>query len=1166
MSFHAYDFPLTGRGNSFSKNIKIMKLLAVFLLAGMLQVSARGYSQRITVSMKNLPIEQVFKTIERQSGFVFFYDQEALRQANRVTLDVRHVSLEKALEACFRDQPLGYNIIGKTIVVVKKARAPGVRKNNDTDTIPAPKAAVTITGTVRDTAGAPVNSASVTISGGRSGGTATDPNGRFIIDVPVNSTLVFSFVGLKPDSVKITSGMRTLNILLEPLVLKAGEEVVVTAFGQRQRKIDMVGSVTSINPKELRSPSSNLTTALQGKVAGIVSFQRSGEPGMDNADFFVRGVGTFGTNNRPLILIDNMEVSTDDLARIPVDDIESFSILKDATASAVYGSRGANGVVLVTTKTGKEGPASISFKAEQRISAPTQRLKLADPVTWMKMYNEAVLTRDPLGIEPYSQFKIEKTEEGADPLQYPAVDWLETLTKQTTTTQNYNLSVSGGGQLAKYNVSGNFTNDNGLLKMNGLNNFNNNVNFKVYNLRSNIGINLTSSTRVMVRTILNLQNYNGPPASGTEAYNLALRANPVLFLPVYEAGPAQSYIKHPLFGNADDGRYSNPYAQIMRGYSERRRSNLQAQLELNQDFSNIITPGLKYRGLVNITRNSYFAQSRTYNPFYYQPIGMDGESGSMIYREINPNEGTEYLGFSPGDRTMQAIFYMENQVTWNRRLNEVHNIGAMVISTLRGNISTPVDESISLINTLPFRNISFSGSLDYGYDNRYLLKFAFGYNGSERFSEKFRWGFFPSLGVAWNVSQEQFFMPLKPVISNLKLRATRGLLGNDDILDTRFFYLSDVNLSSGDNYTFGLPGESSRYTVPGVSINRYANPDIRWEVSQQTNLGIDLGMFNGALNFVGDFYDQRRDHIVQQRTLPSNMGLEAGVYANVGKYKSRGFDGELSYNKRVNKNLWFEGRSTFTYSTGEYVFFEEPEYANAYRRRIGTSAAQRFGYLAERLFIDDKEVYNGPAQEFGSIVLGGDIKYLDVNRDGVVNDDDRMPIGYPTTPEINYGFGLSTMFKQIDFSFFFSGVARTSLFINPTAENTSTSKGIAPFGSTTSPNAVLSVWANDYWSESDKNVYAAWPRLSVNPMANNTVSSTFWMRDGSFMRLKQVELGYSLNKNLIQRLKLKTFRIYVTATNLFRVGAFKIWDPEMGGNALNYPLQRVFNIGINANL
>jgi TonB-linked SusC/RagA family outer membrane protein len=1032
---------------------------------------------------------------------------------------------------------------------------------------------ITVTGVIKNSSGNLLPGVTISLKDKPSVGTTTNLNGQYVLNVPANSILVFKYIGYIEQEINV-SGKKEINVILEESDASNVEEVVVTAFGQLQKKKDLIGSVSSLSPKELRAPVSNLTAALQGKVAGVVAFQRSGEPGADNADFFIRGVGTFGTNNKPLILIDNMEVTAEDLARLPVDDIESFSILRDATASAVYGSRGANGVVLVTTKTGKEGPANIAVRAEQRISAPTFRHQFVNPVTWMKMNNEAVLTRDPLGQEAYSQLKIDRTAEGADPMVYPAVDWLDILTKSTTTTQNYNLGISGGGQIATYNVSANYSNDNGLLKMNKLNNFNNNVNFKVINLRSNIGINITSSTFAMVRAIVNLQNYDGPPTNGAEAYNLALRANPVLFQPIYEPGPSQSYIKHPMYGNAELGQYNNPYASIMRGYSERRRSDVQVQIELKQDLSKILAEGFNYRGLVNLGRNSYFSQSRQYSPFYYEPTNLD-EFGNMLLRQINPESGTEYLNFVPGERKQAAVFYIENQLSYSKVFNDKHNFNGMVINTLRNKIENPVDNSISLISTLPNRNVSFSGSFTYGYDNRYHLQFAFGYNGSEKFSEKFRWGFFPSIGGAWIVSNEKFFEPAKSIVNNLKFRFTRGILGNDNINDTRFFYLSDVNLNSDSySYTFGLPAESGRKIVNGVVVNRYANPDIRWEISKQTNLGVDIGLFNGALNFTGDVYRQFRDNIVQRRASISSVNgyntpqVEAsgGINANVGEYRSQGFDGELTYNKTVNSNLWFQGRGTFTLSSGEYVFYEEPTYKDSYRSRIGTSVSHQFGYVAERLFIDDQEVFNSPSQSFGSAVMGGDIKYLDLNRDGVINDDDRVAIGHPTTPEVNYGFGLSSGYKGLDVSFFFSGVDRTSFFINPTTANSDNSKGIAPFGSIGAPNNVLQAWADNYWSEDNKNVYATWPRLSINPMANNTVQSTYWLRNGSLFRLKQVELGYSLNKEFLQRYKFKSLRIYASATNLLRWSSFKLWDPEMGGNAMNYPLQKVFNIGINANL
>lgn len=1022
-----------------------------------------------------------------------------------------------------------------------------------------------VSGIVTDNMGAVVPGVTVNSKEKPSLSTSTDLNGRYILTVPANTTLRFTMVGFDTQEFLISQNTK-IDLIMEASSTLI-EETVVTAFGQRQRRQDVIGSVTSISPKDLKTPVSNLTAALQGRVSGIVSMQRSGEPGADNADFFIRGVGTFGVNQKPLILIDNMEVSADELARIPVDDIENFSVLRDATAAAVYGSRGANGVILVTTKIGREGTPRINFRAEYRISTPTRALELADPITWMEMNNEAVRTRDPLGLSKYAQEKIERTKAGTDPINYPAVNWLDELTKRTTSTQNYNLSIAGGGQVATYNVSGNFTQDNGLLKMNPLNNFNSNVNFQVYNLRSNINVNITKSTQLMIRTVANLQNYSGPPVSGEEAFKFALRANPVLFQPAYQPGPQQSYIKHPMFGNSNLGEYLNPYAEIMRGYSEKRRSNLQVQLELKQDLSNMVLEGLNYRGLVNLTRNSYFTQSRAYNPFYYSPVGFDTESNANVFFIINPDKGSEYLNFVPGTREQSAIFYMENQLAFNRVYQEKHSITAMGINTIRSNVSTPTDNP-TLINTLPFRNVSFSGNFTYGFDNRYHAQFTFGYNGSERFDAKYRWSFFPSFGLAWNVSNEPYFEPMKDIVSALKGRFTHGILGNDNISDTRFFYLSDVDLENADwSYSFGLP-IGGQYALPGVLIKRYANSNVQWEISRQTNLGIDLSLLNSKLTFTGDFYKQLRDNIVQQRSVPSSTGFVADVLANVGKYASRGFDAELVYSNSFNQDLWIQGRGTFTYATGEYVFYEEPNYQYDYLSRIGLSSSQTRGYIAERLFIDDNEVYNSPRQNFGGEpVLGGDIKYLDVNRDGVINGDDVLPIGHPTIPEINWGFGLSTGYKSMDFSFFFSGVGRTSLFINPINYDSDRKLiGTAPFGSESAPNAVLKAWADSHWSEENKDLYAQWPRLSQNAITNNVQTSTYWMRDASFVRLKQVELGYTLNQRFTERYKFKNFRVYLSATNLLTWSSFKLWDPEKGGNGLGYPLQRVFNIGINASL
>jgi TonB-linked SusC/RagA family outer membrane protein len=1022
------------------------------------------------------------------------------------------------------------------------------------------KTNVTVTGIVKNETGEIMSGVTVMVKDKTSIGTATDLNGRFVLSVPENSELIFSMMTYTTQVIQIGT-KRIFNVTLAEAKGKDLQEVVVTAFGKQERKSDLIGSVTTVSPKDLKIPSSNLTNALQGRVAGMIAVQRSGEPGRDNADFFIRGIGSFGVNQRPLILIDNMEVTTDDLARLPPDDIASFSILKDATSSAVYGSRGANGVILVTTKQGKPGPAVLSFRAEQRLSTSAQNLQIADPVTFMKMSNEAVMTREPAA-PFYSDEKIALTAAGADPTLYPSVNWLDILTKKYTTTQNYSLSVSGGNNLATYAVSGSLTQDNGLLKVNPINNFNTNVDFKTYNFRSNINFNLTKSTQLMVRTIGNFQVYSGPPITGSQAYAEALSANPVMFQPVYQAGPQQAYLKHPLFGNFSNGTFRNPYADVVRGYQEQNDNNMQVQMEFRQDLSSMLIQGLSFRSLANLTRKSNYNILRQYSPFYYTPT-KDPITGQYTYVNLNPATGTETLSFEPAGKGLAALFYMENAFSYNRTFNNKHMVSGMVISTLRNNITQPDDQDLTLLNTLPFRNISFSGSFTYAYDNRFHAQFAFGYNGSERFAENNRWGFFPSGGIAWTINNEKWMKPLARVINTLRLRLTYGLVGNDAISDTRFFYLSDVNLNDpGKAYSFGMPG--SLYTVNGITVNRYANSDVRWEKSTQTNLGIDLGLFNGSLNLTTDIYRQERNDIVQARaSLPSALGLSNTPLVNLGKYRSTGVDMEATYNQYINNNFWIQGRGTLTLAKGEYTKYEEPNFSYSYLSRIGLASTQTRGYIAERLFVDDQEVANSPQQSFGSTVRGGDIKYLDVNKDGKIDANDMVPIGKPTTPEIVYGFGLSTGYKNFDFSFFFSGVANTSLYISPVSSQPGDQvQGIAPFGNVTTPKAVLQAIADSHWTEENQNVYAFWPRLSQTALANNTQPSTWWLRNGAFIRLKQVELGYTLNKKLLAKMHVNSIRLYLSGTNLFKVSAFNLWDPEMGGNGLTYPLQKIFNVGV----
>lgn len=995
--------------------------------------------------------------------------------------------------------------------------------------------------------GAPLPGATVQIENSTRGVT-TDIDGTFEIRAAPSDKLVFSFLGLESQTVAIGS-QTYIEITLRPAASEL-EEVTIVAFG-KQKKESVIGAITTVNTKDLKVPSSNLTTALAGNMAGVIAYQRSGEPGQDNADFFVRGITTFGTNTNPLILIDGVELTSTDLARLRPDDIESFSILKDATATALYGARGANGVVLVTTKQGSVGPAKISFRFENSMSAPTQTVEIADPVTYMKMHNEAILTRDPLGTILYSQEKIEMTEAGKYPLIYPANDWKEMLFKDYTMNQRMNLNVSGGGGVARYYVAGSFNRDNGILKVDKRNNFNNNIAINNYDLRSNVNINVTNTTELILRLSANFEEYRGPLRGGAEMYSLMVHSNPVLFPAYYPADEDFQYAQHILFGNWNNSKI-NPYAEMVRGYKEKSRSQILAQVELKQDL-NFITKGLSARGMLNVSRLSQFAVNRAYNPFYYEISRYNRLTGD--YKLLETYIGTEYLGYGelPGEREQSSSFYFEGSLNHVREFGK-HNISNLLVFQARETLNANAG---SLQLSLPSRNLGLSGRATYSYDSRYFAEFNFGYNGSERFDKNNRFGFFPSAGAAWLISNEKFWENIKPVVNTLKLRYSYGLIGNDQIGTAydRFFYLSEVNMNdAGRGAVFGQE-YNTRYN--GITIDRYANPYISWEKSYKQNFALELGLWN-ELSIIAEYFTEKRDNILMTRSsIPNTMGLTATPRANVGEASGNGVDMTLEYQKSWNKDFWTSARANFTYATNRYDVYEEPEYNEPWRSRVGLSIKQVTGYIAERLFVDDEEAASSPPQYIGTSQYGGgDIKYLDVNRDGKITEADQVPLGYPTVPEIVYGFGLSTGFKGFDFSVFFQGAARQSFWINAGSAN----NGTAPF---INDAQILKAYADSYWSEDNQDVYALWPRLSTTLNSNNIATSTWFMRDGSFLRLKQMEFGYTIPARITEKIRMNNLRFYVSGSNLLLFSKFKMWDVEMAGNGLGYPNQRVFNFGLN---
>lgn len=1003
--------------------------------------------------------------------------------------------------------------------------------------------------------GEPMPGATVSVEGSTRG-VMTDLDGSFeLTGVKPTDKLKFECLGKETQVLQV--GTMTNFVVKLKNAANELDEVTVVAFG-KQRKESVIGSISTVDVKTLKVPSSNLTTALAGNVAGVIAYQRTGEPGQDNADFFVRGITTFGANTSPLILIDNIELTSTDLARLQPDDIESFSIMKDATATALYGARGANGVIFVTTKRGQEGPAKIFARVETSISAPTDVVELADPVTYMKSYNEAISTRDPLGELMYTYDKIEQTgKPGANRLIYPANDWYDMLFKDFATSYRANVSARGGGKVATYYVSGAYTEDTGVLKVDKRNSFNNNIDDKNYTLRSNVDINVTPTTKLAVRLTGNFRDYQGPLNGGSDVYRQIMHSDPVLFPAYYPVDDEHVGIQHIMFGNYEDGSYINPYANLVKGYKNYQRSQMIAAVQLEQDLK-FITKGLSFMTLFNLTRLSEFTVNRQFNPYWYRLDRYDSYTGEYHVNRINEN-GTDYLTYSESGKTVKNTMYSETRLNYNRSFGK-HDVTGLLVFTASESLTANAG---SLQLSLPSRNAGLSGRFTYGYDKRYFVEYNFGYNGSERFHRSHRWGFFPSAGLAWMMSNEKWFKPLTKVVSNLKLRYSYGLVGNDNIgsSSNRFYYLSEMSMNnSGLGASFG---ETRNVSYNGIGVVRYANEAITWEKSYKSNYALELGLFK-KLDIIAEYFTEHRTDIFMPRAdIPNTMGLQAAVYGNIGQARTKGIDIQADYKQAWSNGLWASARANFTYSSGKYDVYEEPTYPESYRQHAGRSIRQTWGYIAERLFVDDEDAANSPSQAaFGSQYGGGDIKYTDVNGDGVITNADMVPIGYPTSPEIIYGFGVSLGHKGFDFSVFFQGLARESFWIDATsAYSTKYNKyGTAPF---VNNGQLLKAYSDSHWSEDNRDIYALYPRYSAYENHNNTQVSTWWMRDGSFVRLKQMEFGYTLPQKLTNKIHIDNLRVYFQGNNLLCWSKFKLWDPELAGEGFNYPIQRTFNIGLN---
>jgi len=965
-------------------------------------------------------------------------------------------------------------------------------------------------------------------------GAITDLNGEFSIAAQASDVLVFSMLGYDDEELKVEDRTR-IQIKLVPQA-DVLDEVTVVAYGT-QKKSSVIGSISTINAEELRAPVGQLSTQLAGKMAGVVAMQRSGEPG-ESAEFFIRGISSFGANNTPLILVDGIERSMD---LVDVEDIASFSILKDATATALYGVRGANGIVLITTRRGSESKPKISVRLEGGVTQPVKVPQLASTEQWIDFYNELFV--DSGSAPAISDYEKQMFLSGKDTDVYPSIDWMNTIYKKAAPTYRANINVSGGTKTVRYYVGASYHNEDGLFKIDKNENFKNRDNelkFTKYSFRSNVDINITKSTILALSLSTQYDTKNQPAYSMSDIYAYSMYTTPISTPTVFSDGT----LAWP-----DKGR--NPYAMLnSSGYSKTSNMNAQSLISLTQDFSDLITEGLSAN--IKFSWDAYNGNvlTRNLNSKYYfinRQVGRD-EEGNLNY--IAYNDGTGYMTLSKSNSSITTI-NLEASVNYDRTFKGAHQVGAMLLFSMRNKQNNVPS---SYIYAFPYRNMGLAGRATYSFKNRYFAEFNFGYNGSENFAPKNRMGFFPSAALGYMISNEPFWSGISHTVDVLKLKASYGKIGNDQIGgNRRFGYNSTVNTSAA-GFTFG----TSKITQTGISTGDYGNENIQWEEATKLDVGFELSLWHKLKINADYFYDLRDGIFIMRESTPSIVGINVDQYVNIGKMMNQGFDTSVEFNHAFLSGITLTAKGNFTFNRNKKLYDDKPNQIWEYQNLVGYPYMQQFGLIAEGLFKDQQDIDNSPEQKFGA-VRPGDIKYRDINGDGVVDSYDKVAIGYTTMPEINYGFGVSLGWKGIDVSVFFQGVGNVTRIIS----------GQNLFGASDQIDKLGQIFADvaeNRWTLSNQNPNATYPRMSLNKVDNNQQASTYWQRDMSFMRLKNAEIGYTLPRKITQRAGISAVRFYLSGVNLLTFSKFKLWDPELNASYGNqYPSMRNITFGINLN-
>ena len=1021
--------------------------------------------------------------------------------------------------------------------------------------ISAQKKTVEVSGTIVDSEGVPLIGATVVIKEKPGLGVVSDMDGKYKIEVEPFQYLVFSYVGYETQEHLIKDEDMVLDITMHEAKTTILDEVTITGMGP-QKKITTTGAITTVEVGTLKTPVSSITNALAGNVAGVMAMQRSGQPGDNVSEFWIRGISTFGGSSSALVLVDGFERSMDELN---IEDIESFTVLKDASTTAIYGSRGANGVILVNTKRGSEGKLEINAKGEYTWTTRTRTPKFVDGLTYASMANEARTTRNQKAV--YTDQELMMIDEQLDPDIYPNVNWMDLLLKDGAPTYRASMNMRGGGSKARYYLSGSFLDEGGMYHVDkAMKEYDTNANYQRYNYRLNLDMNVTASTLIQVGIGGALEKTNRSGAVNTDDIWYSIFGyNPITMPVMYSNG----YV--PIMQGEDAESWERKYnpwvAATQTGYTEVWQNTINSNVTLDQKLD-FITEGLKFIGRFGYDTYNYNHIQRRKNPEMWRAERQRNSDGELVFNRIVPERLLSQGSSASGDRKE----FLEAELIYGRNFGD-HNV-ASVLKYTQDNYVNTSNIGGDIMQGIARRHQGLAGSVSYGYMNRYLFNFNFGYNGSENFAKGHQFGFFPAYSIAWNVAEESFVKDNIDWLSMFKIRYSDGKVGTDNT-PTRFPYLATFGnytrwTGAGEQEVYYNWGDlNSGFGYPGLTYTRVSSNNVTWEIARKHDLGFDLYLWGDKFGLTVDYFDEKREGIYMTRSyLPDMVGIQGeNPAANVGSVKTKGFDGNFKLDQRAG-DVGLQIRGNFTYSKNKITEADEMVSRYPYLRRTGFRIDQAKGLIALGLFEDYEDIRNSPRQDFADPrdVMPGDIKYKDINGDGIINNDDIVPIGSTTRPNLIYGLGLSATWKGFDFNMHFQGAGKSHFFIDGFT--------VYPFSQGEWGNILEDMANSNRWIlgvNEDPN--AEYPRLSYGWNSNNYRPSTYWLRDGSYLRLKTLEMGYTLPKVMTARLHMNNVRIHFIGQNLLTFSNFKLWDPEMGSsNGMKYPLGKTVTFGLTINM